>query len=407
MKRLSQTLLLLPLALWSCQNAAPPQDPSTDGFTISSGNPQDDLIWCDLVESATYIPLETSRASLIGEIKKIVIWKDNLIIWDNTTYQLLRFSTDGKFRNLIAEPGENPGQYRSLNDFFLDTLNGTIHCLDPSINQMLLFNLEGKFLSLGTSFEQHQLTPIRVHLFGDKLYTFTPPAFNKKDNFLVHKFALDGTLENRFFSGDHTAYSSYAVENVTMSLHPEMGVLFFKNFDPNIYRENEAGQLVAFGKLQLPRLADPSFLREGADYIAMIEQLSASGQTQGIESIKIVGNQAWFTYASQGNLYYNLQDLQTGQTISFKQISSSPSLCPFAKIIGHTREQFIGQVYVDQDWIPENPELRMDSSPEMETNPKYQLIRDWLEAWKTRSASQDNPIIALYTFHGSTAQKTE
>jgi hypothetical protein len=398
MKQSPYTVMLLWLILGSCQAPTTPQDEDQVSLVIQAGTPVSDLVWCDLIATADYIPLETTRESLIGEIKKSIVWKDNLIIWDNATYKLLRFGTDGKFRNLIAAPGENPGQYRSLNDFYLDTLSSTIHCLDPVINQTLIFDLNGRFVGLGTDFNPHKITPMRIYLIDNKIYTFTPPMHNKRDHFLVHKFTLDGQLENQYFGEDPVAIRNYAVENVILAQHPRWGVLFFKNFDPRIYRELENGKLETFGQLKLPHLADVSLLQDNTDYIALLEQLSASGQTSGLEFIRFTDSLAWFTYAREGKLHYNLQNLATGYTLSFSQIASSPTLCPMAKITETASNTFIGQVHIDQPWASGNPELP-DPTPELEKDPEYQLIRSWVEAWKTRSVTQDNPVIGLYTFH--------
>lgn len=378
------------------QETGPNQQPEEDSiFKLHAGKSAEGPIWCDLIKSATFIPLETTKESLVGDIKKVIVWEDEVIIWDNSTFKLLRFGRDGRFKNLIAQPGFSPGQYQSLNDIYFDTLTATLHCLDPAEQKVRVFDLQGNFLRYGLSFEEHQLTPITMRYYDGKVYTFTPPIFNKRDEYLIHKFNKDGTLENRFFHSTHPIYHSMAIENITMAVHPDSGLLFFRDLDHTIYRENDAGELIAWGELDIPGLSDEFLLKNSPDYLSMLNSISEDGLTKGIEAVFFTDSLYWFSYARMESMFFNIQDPYHGKTLSFSQLKTSPELCPYATIKGLSGNKFIGQVQWT-DFPNKEVIASLRGQLSIQKKEKQQLLRDWLDAWESREELQDNPILALY-----------
>lgn len=364
-------------------------------FKLATGETKEYPVWCDLIKSAEFIPLETTDASLVGEIREVIIWKDEIIIWDNANFKLLRFGRDGRFKNLIAEPGLSPGQYQALNDIYFDTLTTTLHCLDPATQKVRVFDLQGNFLRYGFSFEEHQLTPMSMRFFDEKVYAFTPPLFNKRDEYLIHKFNNKGTLENRFFPSTHPIYNSMAIENIAMAIHPDSGMLFFKELDDKIYRENEKGGLMAWGKLDIPGLSDEFVLNDNPDYLSMLNTLSEDGLTKGLEAVFFTDSLYWFSYAQMESMFFNIQDPVNGKTLSFNQLRTSPELCPYAAIKGVSENKFIGQV----QWTDfPDPNLIETLRGQLSNQPKAKqpMVGGWLNAWGSRNETQDNPILALY-----------
>jgi len=53
-------------------------------------------------ESATYIPLETTKESTFGKIDKLEVTEDHLIIFDENTNAILFFDREGKFQHKIS-----------------------------------------------------------------------------------------------------------------------------------------------------------------------------------------------------------------------------------------------------------------------------------------------------------------
>lgn len=111
----------------------------------SSGNVSDYL------EVVKLIPLETTMECLIGEIDKVVQYRNNIYVFDSKTYKLLWFDGSGKFLGQIGQRGKGPGEYLELSDFEVDTINGLI-CL-PDFHKVHIFSTDGKWIkSVSTDF---------------------------------------------------------------------------------------------------------------------------------------------------------------------------------------------------------------------------------------------------------------
>lgn len=90
----------------------------------------------------TYIPLETTAESMIGEIYQIE--SGNKYIFINETGRLLQFDNTGKFIRQIGSTGRGPKEYTSVRNFCLDTLNKEVYILSPP-NKMLTYGFDGTY----------------------------------------------------------------------------------------------------------------------------------------------------------------------------------------------------------------------------------------------------------------------
>ncbi len=100
----------------------------------------------ELFSKSEIVKLETNRLSLIGNIARIIVFKDQIYILDNQTNSVVVFNKSGKFLHRIQHLGKGKGEYIGLRDF----------ALDKSINQLVLYShrpykllhygLDGKFI---------------------------------------------------------------------------------------------------------------------------------------------------------------------------------------------------------------------------------------------------------------------
>ncbi|MCX6227062.1 MAG: 6-bladed beta-propeller, partial [Bacteroidia bacterium] len=104
----------------------------------SSGNVSDYL------EVVKLIPLETTKECLIGEIDKVVQFRNNIYVVDSRTYNLLWFDSSGKFLGQIGQRGKGPGEYIEMHDFLVDTINELIYLLD--FRKVHIFSTKGKWI---------------------------------------------------------------------------------------------------------------------------------------------------------------------------------------------------------------------------------------------------------------------
>ena len=97
----------------------------------------------DVFTEPYYIPLETTKESLIGRIDKVVKFESCYVILDCEADQVLRFNEEGKFLNSIGKIGKGPGEYLSVDD--LQVFGNNVYLLARDSKKIILFSIEGKF----------------------------------------------------------------------------------------------------------------------------------------------------------------------------------------------------------------------------------------------------------------------
>ncbi len=96
----------------------------------------------ELIDNIHYIPVETKKDNLIGEIQKIRLYKGAFFIRDYD--HLFKFSSDGKYICQIGTKGRGPNDYNILDNFFIKL--DTVFII--SSNKILAFDtFDGRFLS--------------------------------------------------------------------------------------------------------------------------------------------------------------------------------------------------------------------------------------------------------------------
>lgn len=100
----------------------------------------------DFVESASYVFLDSEF--LIGNISRILFFKNNIYIHDKISDRIVAFSMKGKYLFHIDQKGKGPGQYLKLSDFTIDELNNKIIILDENLHKILSYSIaERKFIN--------------------------------------------------------------------------------------------------------------------------------------------------------------------------------------------------------------------------------------------------------------------
>ena len=99
----------------------------------------------DWVESVRYVPLETSKESLISGIEKSVIHGGFIYILDNLGKAVLLFDLEGKFIRKIGRSGKGPNEYINPINFMLDEKKQELYVLDDTSSKFFVYNLQGDF----------------------------------------------------------------------------------------------------------------------------------------------------------------------------------------------------------------------------------------------------------------------
>ena len=109
-------------------------------------NKVDILNYDDHFCSTKMIPLETTQESLIGEIGKLYITDEHILIFDSKAMNLLLFNSDGLFIRKIGVKGAGPDEYQFFNDIQFEKTESIIYAHERFQNCIYKYNLDGLLL---------------------------------------------------------------------------------------------------------------------------------------------------------------------------------------------------------------------------------------------------------------------
>jgi hypothetical protein len=96
----------------------------------------------ELIDTVTYIPLETNKESLIGRIDRIKFYNNYIYLYDRISNTIFQFYKNGKFISKYHRLGRGPFEYEKLQDFDIDT-SGACYLLDNNKIIVLDSNFNG------------------------------------------------------------------------------------------------------------------------------------------------------------------------------------------------------------------------------------------------------------------------
>jgi len=185
-----------------------------------------------ITNSIQLIKLETSRESMIGKPKKLVIHQGDIFILDSKQQALLKFDSKGKFITKIHRIGKGPGEYIRISDFCIDKKHDQIILLANG-RDLLFYSCNGDFIkhiNLGNLF-CHFLTYLEddnILLYSEtseyRFYHYSHKdkkiiQRNIKGNDFIQKTGM-GHLYTPFFQNNDDSYSftdiySYKIFNIS------------------------------------------------------------------------------------------------------------------------------------------------------------------------------------------------
>ena len=120
------------LFAWLAASTAYAQPGKSDiiKLSIQSEKMNDSGRLSEFLTDVKLIPLETTKASLIGSIDKAVIARERIYILDKKSQKLLLFNLTGKFTGQVGQMGKGPGEYVEIEDFLVDADGKKLYILD-------------------------------------------------------------------------------------------------------------------------------------------------------------------------------------------------------------------------------------------------------------------------------------
>ncbi|MBY5960079.1 6-bladed beta-propeller [Membranicola marinus] len=92
------------------------------------------------------IPLETTDASLIRRIKKVIVLKEYIIVFDSSGGKIHFFGPQGKYLHSIDVSGDGPGELLGPQDISVNPKEGALLVYDDK-NGLITYDLNGQFLT--------------------------------------------------------------------------------------------------------------------------------------------------------------------------------------------------------------------------------------------------------------------
>ena len=175
------SLLFFLFSLYSCQEKM-----QTTKFIMDSSIDviKESVKLSSIITVKRIIPLETTDATLIGDLGKIVMFNDKIyVLFKRNT--LLVFDDKGKFLRKIGSIGEGPGEYRVIGDF--DVTNHAVFLRD--YHKILQYDDNGEFM---------RSIPFDVNLFGINVVEDKILGFVTGEKHISYIYTHEGKCLNKY-----------------------------------------------------------------------------------------------------------------------------------------------------------------------------------------------------------------
>ena len=200
------TLILInSLIYFGCKQEGYPDQNKITIIDVSSIPISSGFKASDLVSAFDFIPLEQTKNSLIGEINKVIEFRNKLIVIDRfSTNSVFVFNSEGKFLWKLGSIGNKNGQYIYPHDVIIDTSNNNVLVLDSENRRINEYSLEnGEFIGSTTM----RLNSTRFTKSGDNYFfvtgsisnlVLTDKNFNTKMRFFPRRRGFPKTAHESF-----------------------------------------------------------------------------------------------------------------------------------------------------------------------------------------------------------------
>ena len=362
-------IVLLPSCRESRQKAVTPAE-IVAKVDVSESDKGFDV--CQIANLEKVIPLETVGNALIGEIDKLEMDDNHIVILDKLIRAVWLFGTDGKYIRRIGRLGNGPKEYVSLDDMCFDKENGTVWIWDRVKQVMLEYDLAGDFLKeVATGFSSNVFAKTNEGFWLYYSYLKNPDnnsliLVNEEMDHLVKGFfatkeTFPVSLSSGFTSWAGKEYFYFPLSNVLYSLDGTEARPYIE-FD--------------FGERTLPYSKIVNMSPE--EYETLIDSGSYLG---GLKNVQLSSKYCFFQFSSTVQnkyvtAYYGVLDLETLKVEVFSYLNGSDLLVDFSSLL----------------CVTANDELVYPICPSKH-NPIY---FDELRTLVPEVTEDSNPVLALY-----------
>ncbi|MDH8701548.1 hypothetical protein M2138_000894 [Dysgonomonadaceae bacterium PH5-43] len=343
----------------------------------------DNYLSNDDIEDFYFVKLETVEESLIGEIRRIRITNDRIFVLDSEVAKsLFVFDSEGKFLFKVGSIGQGPGEYVTINDFFLNEDKQSIAIFDANLRKINYYDWNGLYLhsKILSDFWFHACSPLSSEYYA---LDFTKRARgankyhlqiidNNKPIFKYKKLTNDYALSNNY----HIAFYE-GVDRLfyTPTLCDSLFIISSEGI--------EEAYSIDFGDKKMPSKTINKLTGS-----KQVEELYSSGYFYGIKDVTETNDFMYFSYSylnSSLPFFYNKE----------KGIQHSGILY-FPLPLTSYNDYFVG-VYESHTIMAV---LSADNNQEYLNN-WQQIIGDDYWSFIQSHKDEENPLIVFYKIRNS------
>jgi hypothetical protein len=269
------------------------------------------------------IILETNEKSVIGHIRHLQVFENNIFILDEySSRKLFMFDTDGKFIRIIGDIGAGPSDYMYANDFTIDTLRKEIYLLYQQcrINK---YKIDGTFIGTirinktsGDNMYSHY-----IQYYNEKIYTDVSKFMSENDksenNYMLQEIDPEtgkqtkcfmDIIENKGWSAPYFSYNGHGFMS-KLSDTPKYIDLFTDIISLN---KDDVTPFISLQSKDLVSCTDIMAIKNMEEEEALqLMQLNRMNKLYGILNYAETGRHVFFNYIHGGADYSVIFDLQT------------------------------------------------------------------------------------------------
>lgn len=185
----------------------------------------------DLIDTFKVIKLETTNESLFGDISKLEILNDTVIIFDSKNQNVLTFDFDGRFLGNIGKKGKGPNEILNIRNIAIDRKNEKVLILDDIKQKVIHYTLDGRYTYADDAVVfPHDFAIQDNHLIFYQAYSSI--FFNKNVNYDLLITKNDKIVE-KYFPFSQTGSFRYPLNKVFYEVSDTL--CFIDKWDSRIY----------------------------------------------------------------------------------------------------------------------------------------------------------------------------
>ena len=220
---------------------------TTDNLKEIELNPYDKgYMYDDLIDSVSFIKLQTTDYNLMAYVDRILFTDDKIIIIDSKKMKaIFVYDYQGNYLYRISQLGEGPNEYRSLSYVTLNLDKSQIIVVDIGAQKLKYFSINNRTANITGSFlvKSIDLPYIfdAVELLTDDIiagYYFVGNTLPNTPN--LYKFIISDLNKKIYFFGDKSFYNKKFTYTTSCPLQKFNSTVFFNpSYNDTIFSINK------------------------------------------------------------------------------------------------------------------------------------------------------------------------